>query len=102
MLMVMLRLLGNTQDSEAWGYLIITTPFAGREFRIVPGERQYDIERLELLERGFEVIVEEFFISYKLGRRFVWVRISRDFAGKALTRPEAPGLACLMLRKPLS
>jgi SAM-dependent methyltransferase len=38
------------------GYLIITTPFAGREFRVVPGERQYDIERLELLERGFELL----------------------------------------------
>ena len=84
------------------GYLIITTPFAGRGFRIVPGERQYDIERLELLERGFEVVAEEFFISYKLGRRFVWVRISRDFAGKVLTRPETPGLVCLVLRKPLS
>jgi len=101
-LMVMLRLLGNTQDSEAWGYLIITTPFAGREFRIVPGEGQYDIERLKSLERGFEVVAEEFFISYRLGRRFVWVRISRDFAGKVLTRPETPGLVCLVLRKPLS
>ncbi len=84
------------------GYLIITTPFAGKEFRIVPGERQYNIERLKLLKRGFEVIVEEFFISYKLDRRVVWVRISRDFAGKVLTRPETPGLVCLVLRKPLS
>jgi len=75
------------------GYLIITTPFAGREFRIVPGER------LKLLKRGFEVIVEEFFIPYKLGRRVVRVRISRDFAEKALTRPETPGLVCLVLRK---
>jgi SAM-dependent methyltransferase len=83
------------------GYLI-TTPFAGRGFRIVPGEGQYDIERLELLERGFEVVAEEFFIPYKLGRRFVWVRISRDFAGKVLTRPEVPGLVYLVLRKPLS
>jgi len=84
------------------GYLIITAPFAGREFRIVPGERQYDIERLRLLERGFEVVAEEFFISYRLGRRVVWVRISRDFAGEVLTRPETPGLVCLVLRKPLS
>ena len=43
-----------------------------------------------MLERGFEVISEEFFMSYKLGRRVVWVRISRDFAGKVLTRPETP------------
>jgi SAM-dependent methyltransferase len=84
------------------GYLIITIPFAGREFRVVPGERQYDIERLKLLERGFEVIAEEFFISCKLGMRVVWVRVSRNFAGKVLTRPEAPGLVCLVLRRPLS
>ena len=64
MLMVMLRLLGNTQDSEAWGYLIITTPFAGREFRIVPGERQYDIERLELLERVSRLLVRN--SSYRI------------------------------------
>ena len=82
--------------------MIITTPFAGREFRIVPGEGQYDIERLRLLERGFEVVAEEFFISYKLGRRVVWVRINRDFAEKALTIPENPGLACLVPRKPPS
>jgi hypothetical protein len=55
-----------------------------------------------LLERSFEVVAEEFFISYKLGKRVVWVRISRDFAGKVLTRPETPGLVCLVLRKPLS
>ena len=55
-----------------------------------------------MLERSFEVVAEEFFISYKLSRRVVWVRISRDFAGKVLTRPEAPGLVCLVLRKPLS
>jgi len=61
-----------------------------------------DIERLILLERGFEVVAEEFFLSYRLGRRVVWVRISRGFAGKVLTRPEAPGLVCLVLRKPLS
>jgi hypothetical protein len=58
--------------------------------------------RVRLLERCFEVVAEEFFISYKLSRRVVWVRISRDFAGKVLTRPEAPGLVCLVLRKPLS
>ena len=27
--------------------------------------------RVRLLERCFEVVAEEFFISYKLGRRFV-------------------------------
>ena len=55
-----------------------------------------------MLERGFEVVAEEFFISYKLGRRVVWVRINRDFAEKALTIPENPGLACLVPRKPPS
>jgi SAM-dependent methyltransferase len=81
------------------GYLIITTPFAGREFRIVPGERQYDIERLILLERGFEVVAEEFFLSYRLGRRVVWVGVNKDLDRKVLTNPEAPSLACFILKK---
>jgi len=46
------------------GYLIITTPFAGRGFRIVPGERQYDIERLELLERVSRLLVRN--SSYRI------------------------------------
>jgi len=57
---------------------------------------------LDYLRGGFEVISEEFFISYKLGMRVVWVRISRDFAGKVLTRPQTPGLVCPVLRKSLN
>jgi len=52
--------------------------------------------------RGVSRLLQEFFISYKLGRRVVRVRISTDFAGKVLTRPETPGLACPVLRNPLS
>jgi len=65
--MAMLRLLRNTQNPEAWGYLIITTPFAGREFRIVTGERQSTLRDLKL-ERGSRLLVRN--SSYRIN----WVR----------------------------
>ena len=52
-----------------------------------------------MLERGFEVVAEEFFLSYRLGRRFVWVGVNKDLDRKVLTNPEAPSLACFILKK---
>ena len=49
------------------GYLIITTPFAGREFRIVTGERQSTLRDLKL-ERGSRLLVRN--SSYRIN----WVR----------------------------
>jgi SAM-dependent methyltransferase len=82
------------------GYLILTTPFAGREFRLVPGERQYDSRRLQLLVQDFELIRKEVFIPYKLGRRTMWIKLSEDVANKIDTSPGTPALLCLIVRKP--
>jgi len=49
------------------GYLIITTPFAGREFRIVTGERQSTLRDLKL-ERGSRLLLRN--SSYRIN----WVR----------------------------
>ena len=62
------------------GYLFLTTPFAGRGFRLVPGERQYDVHRLELLMRGFEVVEEQYFIPLKIQRKIVYVQVTRNIA----------------------
>jgi len=82
------------------GYLLLTTPFAGKEFRVVPGEREYDFQRLQLLMQGFELVREEFFIPYKLVKRVIWVKVSEDIAKKVYSSPKSPGLVCLVARKP--
>jgi SAM-dependent methyltransferase len=81
------------------GYLILTTPFAGKEFRLVSGERQYDLQRLQLLTQGFEIICEDILIPYKLGKRMIWSKISANLAKKLITDPKTPGLLCLVARK---
>ena len=81
------------------GYLFLTTPFAGKNMRRVPGERQYNLERLKRLTQGFEIVVAKYFIPIQKGKRTLWVEIPEDIAGKILTNPARPGLCCLVLRK---
>ena len=81
------------------GYLFLTTPFAGKTMRIVPGERQYDLERLKRLAQGFEIVIAKYFIPVQKEERTLWVEIPEDTAGKILTNPAKPGLCCLVLRK---
>jgi SAM-dependent methyltransferase len=81
------------------GYLILTTPFAGKKFRLVPGERQYDLQRLQLLTQGFEIICEDTLIPYKLGKRIIWLKISANLAKKINTGSKTPGLLCFVARK---
>jgi SAM-dependent methyltransferase len=81
------------------GYLILTTPFAGKEFRLIPGERQYDLQRLQLLTQGFEIIRKDIFIPYKLEKRIIWSKISANLAKEFNTDPKAPGLLCFVARK---
>jgi len=81
------------------GYLILTTPFAGKEFRLVPGEREYDLQRLQLLTQGFEIICEDTLIPYKLGKRIIWLKISANLAKKINTGSKTPGLLCFVARK---
>lgn len=84
------------------GYLFLTTPFAGRAFRIVPGtipERQYDLNRLMNLAKNFNVVIMDIYIPIRKDRRIMWVKVPSDIAKRIITSPTNPGLACLMLEK---
>jgi len=57
----------------------------------------YDRSRLDELISGFGVVREDYFYPLKVGRRLVYVRVSRGLADKLPY--SRSGIACLVLRK---
>ena len=80
------------------GYVILTTPFSGKEFILHPTERRYNMQRLKLLTKNFKHIVVQFYMPKRRGKKLEWVEIPPEEA--KYIRLEEPGIACLVLSKP--
>jgi len=79
---------------------IITTPFIGSgPFRILPGERIYNWERLmRIFVKGAILLKDEYFYPIKYKRQLIWIKLKREQAiKKAFPRPS---IACIFLQKP--
>lgn len=79
------------------GYIILTTPFRGKELIIELGERQYSAKRLKQLMEGLKPIIIKIYAPKRIGKRIVWEELSWQEA-QNLTLKE-PGIACLILQK---
>lgn len=85
------------------GVVIVTTPYIGNEpFRLEPGERNYNRERLTRLVSDFRTSKEDYFYPEReiSGRRLSWVKMDRESIDKESF--SEPGLACIVLQKPNS
>ncbi|MDW7990488.1 MAG: class I SAM-dependent methyltransferase [Archaeoglobaceae archaeon] len=79
------------------GYLFLTTPFSGGDYRIIETERQYNLERLKVLSNGFEIKAINIYYPFKKGKRIFWREISLN--SDEFVPAEKVGVACLMLQK---
>jgi len=80
------------------GIMILTTPYIGScSFRVSSFERNYNRQRLQKLLEGFRILIEEYFYLKQVGKRFYWVKMSREEIDSKNFM--YPGLCCLVLKK---